>query len=72
MSIVPQDTFLFSDTILENIKVGNKNASMEEIIQACQMACAMEFIENLDQGFDTIIGERGIGLSRSKTKTCYS
>lgn len=63
MSIVPQDTFLFSDTILENIKVGNKNASMEEIIQACQMACAMEFIENLDQGFDTIIGERGIGLS---------
>lgn len=63
MSIVPQDTFLFSDTILENIKIGNKNASMEEIEQACEMACAMEFIKDLDQGFDTIIGERGIGLS---------
>ncbi|HCW03335.1 MAG TPA: ABC transporter [Clostridium sp.] len=63
MAIVPQDTFLFSDTILENIRIGNRNASIEEIIEACQMACAMEFIEDLDQGFDTIIGERGIGLS---------
>ncbi|NLM35304.1 MAG: ATP-binding cassette domain-containing protein, partial [Clostridiales bacterium] len=63
MSIVPQDTFLFSDTILENIRIGNKDASMEQVKQACQMACAMEFIDDLEQGFDTIIGERGIGLS---------
>ncbi|WP_163195825.1 ABC transporter ATP-binding protein [Clostridium thermarum] len=63
MSIVPQDTFLFSDTIAENIRVGNRNASMEEIIKACEMACAMEFINDLEDGFDTLIGERGIGLS---------
>lgn len=63
MSVVPQDTFLFSDSILENIRIGNKNASMEEIAQACEMACAMEFIKDLEEGFDTIIGERGIGLS---------
>lgn len=63
MSVVPQDTFLFSDSILENIRIGNKNASMEEITQACEMACAMEFIKDLEEGFDTIIGERGIGLS---------
>ncbi|SCN23097.1 putative multidrug export ATP-binding/permease protein [Clostridium sp. N3C] len=63
MSVVPQDTFLFSDSILENIRIGNKNASMEEIAQACEMACAMEFIQDLEEGFDTIIGERGIGLS---------
>jgi ATP-binding cassette subfamily B protein len=63
MSIVPQDTFLFSDTIRENIRMGNRNASMEEITKACEMACAMEFINELEDGFDTLIGERGIGLS---------
>ncbi|WP_139905953.1 ABC transporter ATP-binding protein [Clostridium thermarum] len=63
MSIVPQDTFLFSDTIAENIRMGNRNASMEQIIKACEMACAMEFINDLEDGFDTLIGERGIGLS---------
>lgn len=63
MSIVPQDTFLFSDTIEENIRMGNRNASMEDIIKACEMACAMEFISELEDGFDTLIGERGIGLS---------
>ncbi|MDP4090149.1 MAG: ABC transporter ATP-binding protein [Bacillota bacterium] len=63
MSIVPQDTFLFSDTISENIRVGNRKASMDEIIEACKNACAMEFIDELEDGFDTMIGERGIGLS---------
>lgn len=63
MSIVPQDTFLFSDTISENVQMGNRSASMEEIINACEKACAMEFINELEDGFDTLIGERGIGLS---------
>lgn len=63
MSIVPQDTFLFSDTISENIRVGNRSASMDDIVKACENACAMEFIGELEDGFDTMIGERGIGLS---------
>ena len=63
MAIVPQDTFLFSDTIRENIRIGNRDSSMNEIIKACENACAMEFIDGLEIGFDTLIGERGIGLS---------
>lgn len=63
MSIVPQDTFLFSDTIEKNIQFGKTDASLEEIKKACSDACALNFVENLDDGFDTVIGERGIGLS---------
>ncbi|MBU5455625.1 ABC transporter ATP-binding protein [Caproiciproducens sp. MSJ-32] len=63
MSIVPQDTFLFSDTIMNNIKFSNENAAEEEIRKAAGLACALEFIEKLDYGFNTEVGERGIGLS---------
>ncbi|OPJ61091.1 ABC transporter ATP-binding protein [Clostridium oryzae] len=63
MAIVPQDTFLFSDTIEENIRVGNRAASFESIRNACDNSCALEFIDNLEDGFNTLIGERGIGLS---------
>lgn len=63
ISIVSQDTFLFSDTIEENIKLGNKKASEKEIKNACEVACALEFVEDLEFGFKTVIGERGIGLS---------
>lgn len=63
MSVVPQDTFLFSDTIEKNIQFGKADASLEEIKKACNDACALNFIEKLDDGFDTVIGERGIGLS---------
>ncbi|MDD3223336.1 MAG: ABC transporter ATP-binding protein [Clostridium sp.] len=63
MSIVPQDTFLFSDTVENNLKFSKTDASMDEIIKACTDSCAINFIENLENGFDTIIGERGIGLS---------
>ncbi|MDT8715730.1 ABC transporter ATP-binding protein [Clostridium sp. 19966] len=63
MAIVPQDTFLFSDSIKENIQMGNRAASMEQITKACESACAMEFINDLEDGFETLIGERGIGLS---------
>lgn len=63
MSVVSQDVFLFSETIKENIKIGKEDASMEEIVNACKDACAVEFIDELDESYETIIGERGIGLS---------
>lgn len=63
MAVVSQDVFLFSETIKENIRIGKENASMEEIINACRDACAEEFIDELEEGYETVIGERGIGLS---------
>ena len=63
MAIVPQETFLFSETILNNINFSNENASFEEIKEASKLACANEFIEGLELGYNTEIGERGIGLS---------
>ena len=63
ISIVPQDVFLFSDTIEENIRFGNRNANDEELLQASTLACAGEFISELSDGYATIIGERGLGLS---------
>lgn len=63
MSIVPQDIFLFSDTIENNIKFSNINASRAEIEKACKDSCALDFINQLEDDFNTIIGERGIGLS---------
>jgi ATP-binding cassette subfamily B protein len=63
MSVVAQDTFLFSESISENIRFGKHDASFEEIKNACKDACADEFLENLSEGYDTVIGERGLGLS---------
>ena len=63
IGIVPQETFLFGGTILENIKYANQNASVEEVVEAAKKANAHEFIEKLEQGYETEIGERGIKLS---------
>ncbi|WP_300385677.1 ABC transporter ATP-binding protein [Clostridium sp.] len=63
MSIVPQDTFLFSDSIINNIKFSNDNADNEEVKKAASEACALDFVEELEAGLYTEIGERGIGLS---------
>ena len=63
MSVVPQDTFLFSDSIKNNIKFSNANASDEEVKRATSISCCNEFIEDLESGYDTEIGERGLGLS---------
>jgi len=63
-SIVMQDVFLFSDTIKENIKMGKRELITEDgIVHAAQFAQAREFIEGMEEGYDTIIGERGVGLS---------
>ena len=61
--IVTQDSILFNDSVSNNIALANPKASKEEIIEAAIVANASEFIEKLDQGYDTIIGEGGNILS---------
>ncbi|HOE91390.1 MAG TPA: ATP-binding cassette domain-containing protein, partial [Candidatus Cloacimonadota bacterium] len=61
--MVPQDVFLFSDTIANNIALGKPNASLEEIHNAAKYAAIYDEILEFNQGFDTIVGERGVTLS---------
>jgi ABC-type multidrug transport system fused ATPase/permease subunit len=63
IGIVSQDPFLFSATVRENIGFGRPDATDEEIVRAAELAQAHEFIERLPNGYDTVIGERGITLS---------
>ncbi|MFT7376868.1 MAG: ABC transporter fused permease/ATP-binding protein, partial [Sphingobacteriales bacterium] len=63
VAIVPQDVLLFGGTILENIEYGKIGASVEEIKSAAAKANAAEFIESFPEGYETIVGERGIKLS---------
>jgi len=63
IGIVPQDTVLFNDTIYYNIAYGRPAASREEVLQAAQSAHIHSFIESLPQGYDTMVGERGLKLS---------
>jgi subfamily B ATP-binding cassette protein MsbA len=63
IGIVPQETALFSDTIRENIRYGKLEATQSEIEAAAQAANAHDFIINTPQGYDTLVGERGIKLS---------
>ena len=60
---VPQDAFLFSDSILNNIKFGKENASNEEVFEAAKKASVHENIIGFNKGYKTILGERGITLS---------
>ncbi|MFQ3293059.1 MAG: ATP-binding cassette subfamily B protein [Halobacteriales archaeon] len=60
---VSQDTFLFYGTVEENITYGTFGADREDVIEAAKMAEAHEFIENLPEGYDTEVGERGVKLS---------
>lgn len=62
-SIVFQDVVLFNNTIMENIRVGRKNATDEEVITAAKAAMCDEFINRLPQGYQTVIGENGSTLS---------
>lgn len=63
MSIVPQETVVFGTSIAENIAFGKPNASIDDIVAAATSAHAAEFIQNLPQGYDTLLGERGVNLS---------
>jgi subfamily B ATP-binding cassette protein MsbA len=63
ISIVAQDTFLFNDTVANNIGYGRPNATREQVRQAARNALAEEFILRMPEGYDTVIGERGMKLS---------
>jgi len=63
MAMVMQDIFLFSDTIEGNIAYGDPNTSNEAVRLAAKLADAHDFIQDLPEGYDTIVGERGVGLS---------
>lgn len=61
--VVPQETVLFSGSIYDNLILANPHATFEQVIQACKMAEIHETIEQLPQGYQTVIGEHGAGLS---------
>lgn len=63
IGMVQQDVYLFSDTVLNNIAYGRPDATREEIIQSAKLAGADEFIQELEDGYDTYVGERGARLS---------
>jgi ATP-binding cassette subfamily B protein len=63
IALVPQDPVLFHRTLLENIRYGKKDATIDEVLEAAKAAHCTEFIDNLPEKYDTYVGERGIKLS---------
>ena len=63
ISFVFQDVFLFNDTVLNNIRIGRPDATIEEVCEAARRAGCAEFIEAMEDGYDTVIGEAGARLS---------
>lgn len=63
MGVMMQDSFIFSGTIMDNIRYGNKTATDEEVIQAAKTVCAHDFIMEMEQGYQTPVNERGSRLS---------
>jgi ATP-binding cassette subfamily B protein len=63
ISMVMQETFLFSDSLKENIVFGDNRISEQAMVEAAKAASAVDFIDELEEGFDSVIGERGTGLS---------
>ncbi len=63
IAMIPQDTSLFHRSLMENIRYGNLNASDDEVVRVSKLAHCHEFIDELDEKYDTLVGERGIKLS---------
>ena len=63
LSLVPQDVFLFNGTVYDNIAYGVDSPKPEEVYEAARIACADEFIRQMPEGYETMIGERGVRLS---------
>jgi len=63
IGIVDQNAFLFSGSILENVRLGKPQATLEEVMEACRLSYAHEFISQLPDGYDAVVGERGVRLS---------
>ena len=68
ISYVPQGNTLFSGTIRENIRMGKLDAAEEEFIEALKMSAAYDFVQELPKGIDTVIGERGHGISEGQAQ----
>jgi ATP-binding cassette subfamily B protein len=66
IGLVLQDTYLFSDTVMNNIRYGNLEATDEAVIEAAKLVQADQFIERLADGYQTVLGERGAGLSQGQ------
>jgi ATP-binding cassette subfamily B protein len=66
IGIVLQDTFLFSTTVMENIRFGRPDASDQDVVEAAKLAHADSFIERLPEKYETVLGERGSGLSQGQ------
>jgi ATP-binding cassette subfamily B multidrug efflux pump len=73
IAYVPQEAFLFSDTITENLRIGNPEATREQIEEACRLAALDREIEEFPKGYETLLGERGITLSGGqKQRLCLA
>ncbi len=73
IGVVPQDSFLFSDTILNNIRFGNESAKLSEIEKVCKIAEIHEEIINFEDDYNTLLGERGLNLSGGqKQRLCIA
>lgn len=68
ISYVPQGNTLFSGTIASCVRMGNRDATDEEVVEALKAACAYDFIKDLPNGIETVIGERGHGLSEGQAQ----
>jgi ATP-binding cassette subfamily B protein len=63
IAVVPQEPVIFAASVLDNVRYGRPEATREEALAACEAAFALEFVEPLPQGLDTVLGERGVTLS---------
>ena len=63
IAYVPQEPVIFSKSVVDNIRIGRVNASLEEVEKAAKLACVEEFIKDLPQGYNTLLGERGLLIS---------
>lgn len=67
-SYVPQGNYLFSGTLRENIMLANKKATQDEIEKALKISCVKNFVDKLPKGLDTVIGEKGLGISEGQAQ----
>ncbi len=63
LSVVSQDTFIFNDTIRNNIAYALRNVDEEDLLQAARLSNSLEFIQKMPEGFETVLGDRGVRLS---------
>lgn len=67
-SYVPQGNYLFSGTLRENIMLANNKATQDEVEEALKISCVKDFVDKLPKGLDTVIGEKGLGISEGQAQ----